>query len=687
MTSSMLVSTSIGFITSASYPGWKGHLYAYDVSRPIVCRTDNDCPTVANGAGRCDVVTGACKAPDAFPLLWDAGAVLSAFNADKSAKTTANNGLARTIYTWDPGSVGLNSDSLVPVTAANVGAINAICNNCWVNPTNPADTTFGAKVADFALGNDGNGSPRLWMLGAVMNSTAAVFGAPEQWLQFPNHANFENTYQNRHEVVWAGASDGMLHCFDVMDGAELFALIPPDKLDLIAQLYAKYSSNPAQFAMGEGALPADHVYGVASSPRFADVFDGTEYRTVLYITEGAGGTGLHAIDVTHPYAGGRTYTPSNADPNFGYGKPNNPPVMPLWSVTADGKANTAILPDLKSSWSIPALAGTSAGTNWELVLGNGYVNYDGTAATANPSPHFLRLDPLTGAVRSNNQVTDLTSATLGGPWLRNQAFADTTIWSTSAPVYRPDNDADQAVQLDLHGQVWLLDRTNLGSTSWNSPVLFPDPSSKIAGNPLYYSPSVAAFPTSSPLYDLYTFPSGSFYEISNYINGPNVGIPGASPPNFIPALYLIAQPVSGAAAVIYKKNLSTITFGVGNAQTLGHRTQVTASSILYVPRPGSSGPAIALFLLYDPDANACVGSAYLAKVTFDPTTLATVDPTIEVAFAGFGAVSGVMTGPTSALTSQSAVGAGGQAHFGTAPVQPPGAGSPGGQIAWWRELQ
>ena len=54
--------------------------------------------------------------------------------------------------------------------------------------------------------------------------------------------------------------------------------------------------------MGQAGLPADHVYGVANSPRFGDVFDGTEYRTVLYITEGPGGTGLHALDVTHPYA-------------------------------------------------------------------------------------------------------------------------------------------------------------------------------------------------------------------------------------------------------------------------------------------------------------------------------------------------------------------------------------------------
>jgi hypothetical protein len=691
MTSSMLVGTGVGFITSAAYPGWKGHLYAYDISRPIVCTRDADCPTARNGAGRCTITTGKCKAPDTFPLLWDAGLVTSAFELNGTAKT-ANNGLTRSIYTWNPANVGLSSDSLVPVTAANVTTINSICDNCWVNPSNPTDPTFAAKVADFAAGNDGNGNPRSWMLGAIMNSTAAVFGAPELWTHFPNHANFESIYSTRHEVVWVGASDGMLHCFDVKDGAELFALIPPDKLDLVAQLYVKYASNPTEFAMGEGGLPADHVYGVANSSRFTDIFDGTEYRTVLYISEGPGGTGLHAIDVTHPYAAGRTYadgSPSVADPNYGYGKPNSPPVMPLWSVTADGKAHTTLLPNLQRSWSVPALGGTTSGTNWELVLGNGYVNYDGTSGTADPQPHFLRLDPLTGAVcpSCDSQLTNLASATLGGPWLRNQAFAHSTLWSTSADFFHPDNDVNQGVQLDLHGQVWLLNRTSMGTTAWDAPASFPDPSGLIAGNPLYYTPSVAAYPTSSPLFDLYVFASGSFYEISDYINGANVGIPGASPPNFIPAIYLIAQPVGGAAATVKKIDIHTITFGSGGSQHLGHKTQVTASSILFVPEPGATGPAIALFLLYDPEASACAGSAYLLTVTFDPNTLGTVEPTVEVTYVGTGAASGFMPGPSELLTAQSSVGAGGQAYIGHGNVSIPPPGTGGTQISWWRELQ
>jgi hypothetical protein len=664
----------VGFITTGSYPGWKGHMYAYDLSRPIVCRTDNDCPTASNGINRCNPVTGECKAPDSYPLLWDAGEVLR----------SGNGGLTRTIYTWDPRGMGPGTNSLVQITAANAATINGICNNCG----------FDANVADFVMGNDGSGNPRLWRLGAIMNSTAALVGPPESWKQFGNHDTFEAGYATRHTVAWVGSSDGMLHAIDLLDGAELFALIPPDKLDLQKTLYDKYRTNPTDFPLGEAGLPGDHLFGVASSPRFGDVFDGTEYRTVLYITEGPGGTGIHAIDVTHTYTdrtiGVVTYA---ADPNYGYGGgASGPPVRPLWSKTHDGKANTTAMANLADTWSIPALAGTSAGTNWELVMGNGYVNYDATdIATGDPYPRYLRLDPLDGTVRGNDQLTPLTSAQpLGGPWVRAQTFAHSTIWSTSAVVFRPDNDVNQGVQTDLQGRVWLLPRQNMASTNWDSPVALADPSGLISGSPLYYSAAVASYPTDSPRVDVYSFSSGSFYEISNYINGASVGIPSTPPadPNFIPALYIAVRSVSGGSPTIYKKDIHTITFGPGDSKQFGHKTQATATSTIFVPKPGAGGDTIALYLLYDPEANACVGNAYLVRLAFNPENIATTDPVITVDEAGTGAASGFALAGQLPVVAKSFVGSGGKAYFYKVKnLTIAGAGGTGGQIAWWMELQ
>ena len=298
--------TNVGFITTAEYPGWYGHMYAYDLTRPIICNSDSDCPTAANGVGRCDTIAGTtdyqkCKPPDTYHLLWDAGEVVSAFTSLGASKTV-NNGLPRKIYTWDPSPSKLSTldptQILVPIEASNATLLSTIC-SCGIT----------SQVVDFMRGNDGNGNARRWALGSIVNSTPGIIGPPLTWKQFAVHPAFETKYLNRATVAWAGSSDGAIHAFDINDGAELVALIPPDKLDLQVRLYNNFVNgitNPSDASpMGEPTLPQDHLYGTANSPRFADIADpaasdGTGYRTVLVVGEGPGGTGLHAFDVTHP---------------------------------------------------------------------------------------------------------------------------------------------------------------------------------------------------------------------------------------------------------------------------------------------------------------------------------------------------------------------------------------------------
>jgi hypothetical protein len=732
--STTLGSTAIGFITTGSYPGWQGHMYAYDLNSPITCDSDAQCPTVANGDGRCNINPlspnwRTCKPPDTFKLLWDAGDVLSAYTKDNAGNpvlkpvtdppdfTNANHGVQRKIFTWNPSLMGYGGDTagefdnaLKEVTTANAATINAICGGCLGDET--ADPGITAKVVDFIQGNDGTGRPRQWALGAIMNSTAAVIAPPQQWRQFPNHDDFQSEYESRHPLAWVGSSDGMLHAFDAVDGAEIVALIPPDMLGLQKEQYDIYvegkTAEAGPYPMGQLPSPSDHKWGIANSPRFGDVWDPTasKYRTFLFITEGPGGTGLHAIDVTHAFPG-RTYpaeancacsppttTCSCQDPNYGYGDPTTgPPVLSTWSYTGDGKGSTTTLATLANTWSIPALAGTSSGANWELVIGNGYVKHDPSlASTDNPTPHYLRFDPLLGDLRKDEPLAPLSGdQTLGGPWVRAQAFADSTIWSTAAGYYAPDNDVKQGVQLDLQGRVWLLDRQDMISNNWKVPVALSDPGSLIIGQPLYYSAAVATYPSANPLYDLYAFSSGSFYEVSDYLRGDQVGTPG----NFIPSLYLVVQPIGGGSPVIYKKNINTVSYGLNNSLQLGHKTQITAYPTIFVPKPGSGGKAIALFLVYDPDAGTCVGNAYLVRLDFDPTTLTAEgtgapnpNPVIQVDEAGSGAASGFALAGQIPVVAKSFVGADGRAYFYKVKnLVIPGAGGTGGGILWWRELQ
>jgi hypothetical protein len=679
-TASATTATNIGFITTAEYPTWRGHVYAYDLNAPIVCTSDSQCPTNPTVSGACNISTGECMAPDTFKLLWDGGAVLHA----------NNNGKPRRIYTW-------NGTTLIAVEKSNEGALNTVCGNCGITD----------QVVDFIRGNNGSGAPRPWQLGAIVNSTAAIIGKPEEWKQVTGHLGFETTYAGRNSVAWMGSSDGMVHGFDVTDGSELVALIPPDKLANQVTLYNTYKANPADDGMGQQLTPNAHLYGVANSPRFADVLDGSNYVTMMYITEGPGGTGVHAIDATHP-------TPT--DPNYGYGTPYDPfnpeaapPVQPMWSRTQDGRGLTTALADLNQSWSIPGIGGTQNATNWELVMGNGYTVYDPStpttaAATGNPAPHYLRLDPLTGAQRSDNTVTNFnTNQTLGGPWVRNQMFAHSTIWSTTTGYYQPDDDVNEGVQVDLQGHVWLLDRQNMSTSNWNNPQTLSDPGSVIAGEPLYYSPAVANYPSDLPVYNVFAFSSGTFYEVSTYINGGNVGIPAAStgPKNFIPALYLVSRtnvapttttvdripipsitsPDSGTTFTI----ASGVTSYVAGTSYFRHRTQVTASPLLLTPRVGSNGNVIALYLLFDPDAG-CKGLAYVVRLDFDPGTLTVA--AVKVAQAGEGAASGMVLAGTLPVVSKSFAGTGGKAYFFVVKDLPiAGAGGAGAPIAWWRELQ
>ena len=70
-------------------------------------------------------------------------------------------------------------------------------------------------------------SPRAWPLGAVMNSTPAIISGVVQFKQYVNHTVYEATYAARHGMAWIGSSDGMLHGFDIEDGSEVVALVPP----------------------------------------------------------------------------------------------------------------------------------------------------------------------------------------------------------------------------------------------------------------------------------------------------------------------------------------------------------------------------------------------------------------------------------------------------------------------------
>ena len=216
----------------------------------------------------------------------------------------------RVIYTWDPSTL-----ALVSFDSAHAADLSTIAGTTISN----AVINFVRGVGQEWAGSDTSG----WILGPSINSTPAVVGIPSQYTQsnLTAHATFESNYQRRKALVWLGTNDGMMHAFRFDTGSEVLALLPPDLLSKQIERYNWYLTSqqtpPAGYPIpggtafatitGEPTDTALHVWGVANSFRFGDVYFPSEtpprYKTVGFLTLGPGGRSVTAIDITHPFPG------------------------------------------------------------------------------------------------------------------------------------------------------------------------------------------------------------------------------------------------------------------------------------------------------------------------------------------------------------------------------------------------
>lgn len=123
-------------------------------------------------------------------------------------------------------------------------------------------------------------------LGAVLDSTPAIMDPPS--LDPPPDADypaFADTHKQRRSLVWVGANDGMLHAIDARLGVEVWAYVPFNLL-------------PKLRALRSGQSIDTFSYFVDSSPKVADVKIDGDWRTLLVVGQGPGGTFYNAFDVT-----------------------------------------------------------------------------------------------------------------------------------------------------------------------------------------------------------------------------------------------------------------------------------------------------------------------------------------------------------------------------------------------------
>ena len=399
------------------YPSWRGHLRAYDVSSMTpqdttysVLRTITR-PNPDEPQGREIVQEG-------VEILWDSGALL--FLRDPSA---------RNIYTAVPSGDGFDR---VDFTDSNVDALGPILQD--VNNDN-------AGLINFIRGEG-----RSWMLGDSNHSNPIVVGPP---MEAPSkmgndYGQFMTDWVDRRKVLYIGSNDGMIHCFDVLTGEELWGFIPYNLLPRIRDMWEVFPSTGERYY-------EHHIY-VDGSPVAADVFidangdNNKEWRTVLFCGQGpgkgsalAGGLNYYfALDVTNP-----------ADP------------QPLWEFTHAKMGET---------WSVPSIGRVKIknANTWVVFTGSGYDN-DPINVIGN---RFHVVNAETGEEEWGFDAPEVNT-TPGSGW----NIPNTLPASPVAVDVDQNGFTDRVYIPDLEGRIWKVDVTpNLvNAASWQAEVIYEDP--------------------------------------------------------------------------------------------------------------------------------------------------------------------------------------------------------------------
>jgi hypothetical protein len=292
------------------YPSWKGHLLAYDV---------------ADGTSK---------------LAWDAAEELEKLNWwERKVYVGTAAGLVK--IRVDPmAKVVMNAEELFKLGLG-------------------ASAQEASQIVRWMLGDDT--VPNKALLGPIVNSTPIDVGGVGNGKGTTDDKFYEK-YKDRIRLTYVGSNDGMLHAFFTEDnalgdgGAEAFAYLPQSMLPKITRLFVQGGQHPD---------PDRHIHGLASSAKVEDIClanctdpDTADWRTVLVMGEGFGGSDAFALDITSPFARSGV-----ADP----------PIRQLWhsGLVADSKNYDA---HMGFAVSVPAVA-YKASTNkddYRTIFASGY---------------------------------------------------------------------------------------------------------------------------------------------------------------------------------------------------------------------------------------------------------------------------------------------------------------------------
>ena len=296
---------------------------------------------------------------------------------------------------------------------------------------------------------------RASLLGDPGNAVPVYVGAPSGALPDQDYATWAYNNRNRAGMVYLGTSEGMLHGFDATTGVEKFAYIPSNVVRRVAEsVDPAYSRKPT----------------VDATPIVGDVKIGSNWKTILAGSLGAGGKGVYALDVSSPAS-------------LGAGSV-------LWEFTEDDDANVG---QVVAS---PTIARLKDGRS-VVVFGSGYNSSiaarTGAAASIDGKGYLFVLLANKGA----------SSWTQGGNYWRIPLGTNGSV-SAPAGVANPGITTDGRGRLDriylgdLDGSMWKIEAPGVNSSG--ALLAWPNSGTKLfqatvsSAQPITASPRVVFHP-------------------------------------------------------------------------------------------------------------------------------------------------------------------------------------------------
>ena len=312
-----------------------------------------------------------------------------------------------------------------------------------------ADAALGEQRVDYLRGDRSREDDRVFRKrqsrqGDIVNSNVWYVGKPASGYGDASYLSFVRSARSADDaMIYVGGNDGMLHGFSAKNGQERIAYVPKGVIPALHEL-----TNPKY----------EHKFYVDGSPFAGDVKVGSQWKTMLVGTLGAGGRGYFVLDVTDPdsfnssNAGSLVVLDATQVPRDKTGLPDAAGVDPDL-----GHIFSAPVPHETYSMRASQVAKMNNG-RWAVVLGNGY-----NSANEKPVLYIQYLD-------GDKSVHKLAPTVVGSDAQENGLSAPRLV------DINGDDTPDVIYAGDLKGNMWKFDVTSNNPAQWN--VAF-------AGQPLF----------------------------------------------------------------------------------------------------------------------------------------------------------------------------------------------------------